>query len=436
MPCSPRWDDAGGVTLSPQRRRPISQAVKPTLPFPLPGTQLVHVGRQPIFDRTGDVVAYELLFRGSMDAVDAGRRDTYATSQVIVNTFTEFGIDEVVGDRTCFINMTREFLTGELVLPFGPDHVVLEVLETVTVDDEVFAGVTALVAQGYRIALDDFVYGSGHERLLPLASYVKLDLLLGDLPHLDDIVAACREYPGIQIVAEGLETSEHLALSNRYGFELRQGYILSRPQVLTATSLSPSRMRRMELLGALTAADADLERILAIIAGDPALTMRVLRASNSAGVGASSKISSVRQAVVLLGVAHIRQWAMLMVVDDVAEATEAQLADALTRARLCENVAGAFGAAPDAAFMAGLITSVAALLGLSPAAMAHQLPLSTDIEAALERGAGPLGQVLRVVNAYERGDLAQVAATYSGKDLTGTVMDAMRWSRMAVQAAA
>ncbi len=186
--------------------------MKPTLPPSLPGTQLVHVGRQPIFDRTGDVVAYELLFRGSMDSVEAGRRDTYATSQVIVNTFTEFGIDEVVGDRTCFINMTREFLTGELVLPFGPEHVVLEVLETVTVDDEVVAGVAALVAQGYRIALDDFVYGSGHEQLLPLASYVKLDLLQGDLTHLDEIVAACRVYPDIQIVAEGLEISEHLAL--------------------------------------------------------------------------------------------------------------------------------------------------------------------------------------------------------------------------------
>jgi c-di-GMP-related signal transduction protein len=400
----------------------------------MPGTQLVHVGRQPIFDVTGDVVAYELLFRGSMDAVEAGRRDTYATSQVIVNTFTEFGIDEVVGDRTCFINLTREFLTGELVLPFGPEHVVLEVLETVTIDDEVVEGVTALVSQGYRIALDDFVWGSGHERLLPLASFVKLDILRGDLTHLDEIVAACRVYPGIQIIAEGLETGEQLALSNRYGFELRQGYVLSRPQVLTATSLTPSRLRRLELLSALSAADTDLERILTIIAGDPALTMRVLRASNSAAVGATTKISSVRQAVVMLGVAHIRQWAMLMVVDDVAEATEEQMADALTRARLCENVAVAFKANPDAAFMAGLIGAVAGMLGLSNAAMAHQLPLSADIAGALERGTGPIGQVLRVVTAYERGDLAEVAAAYSGDDLTGTVMDAMRWSRMAVQA--
>lgn len=409
--------------------------MNPKVPFPPPGTQLVHVGRQPIFDPAGDVVAYELLFRGSMEAVEAGRRDTYATSQVIVNTFTEFGIDEVVGDRTCFINLTREFLTGELALPFGPEHVVLEVLETVRVDDEVVAGVGALVAAGYRIALDDFVWGSGHERLLPLAAYVKLDLLHGDLARLDEVVAACRAHPGIQIVAEGLETAEHLALSDRYGFELRQGYALSRPQVLTATSLTPSRVRRLELLGALSAADADLERILSIIAGDPALTMRVLRASNSAAVGATTRISSVRQAVVMLGVAHIRQWAMLMVVDDVAEATQTQLAEALTRARLCQNVAATLGAVPDAAFVAGLITSVAGMLGLSPAAMAHQLPLSTEIADALVRGAGPLGQVLRVVNAYERGDLAEVAAAYTGGDLTTTVLAAMRWSRLAVQAA-
>jgi c-di-GMP-related signal transduction protein len=86
-----------------------NQVVTPTTPPPPPGTKLVHVGRQPIFNAT-----------------------------------------------------------GELILPSGPENVVLEVLETITVDDEVVAGVAALVAAGYRIAIDDFVPGSGHERLLTL----------------------------------------------------------------------------------------------------------------------------------------------------------------------------------------------------------------------------------------------------------------------------
>jgi EAL and modified HD-GYP domain-containing signal transduction protein len=401
--------------------------VNPTVPLLTPGTHPVHVGRQPIFDRAGAVVAFELLFRGTFDAVEAHRQDTFATSQVMVNTFAEFGMDEVAGDRLCFLNLTTEFLTGELVLPFGPGRVVLEVLETVVIDDEVVAGITALVEAGYRIALDDFVWGSGHERLLDLASYVKLDLLDGDLSDLDEIVAEIRRRPGIQIVAERLETNAQLAIADRMGFELRQGYLLSRPQVLTVSTLSPSRMRRLELLGALTEVDTDLEQVLSIIATDPALSLRVLRVSNSAASGSPSRVSSVRQAVVLVGLANIRQWAMLMVIDDVAEATDEQMIIALTRARLCESVAGPVGAAPEVAFMAGLIVGVAELLNLTPAAMAQQIPLTTDVAAALVDGAGPLGEVLRIVAAYESGERGAL-------DLAACYMDAMLWATRTVRA--
>jgi c-di-GMP-related signal transduction protein len=404
-----------------------------TLPSPRPhGGHLVHVGRQPIFDAKGDVVAYELLFRGSMDAVEAERQDTYATSHVIVSAFTEFGIGEVAGNRLCFINLTAEFLTGELTLPFGPENVVLEVLETVEITDAVVDGITRLVHAGYRIALDDFVWGSGHERLFALASYVKLDLLDGDLSRLDEVVVACRAYPGIKLVAERLETDEQLRIAERYGMELRQGYALSRPQVLTAASISPSRLRRLELLGALSAPDADLESILSIIAGDPALSLRVLRASNSAAAGAHARVSSVRQAVVLIGLAQIRQWAVLMVIDDVAGATEDQMATALTRARLAENVARGVGAPPDAAFMAGLISGVAALLNVTPAAMAEQLPLAPEVSTALHHGTGDIGQVLGIVDAYESGDVDLAGAP----DLAGEYMDAVAWSTRVLYATA
>ncbi|GGQ40306.1 EAL and HDOD domain-containing protein [Couchioplanes azureus] len=402
--------------------------------FTQPGTRQVHIGRQPIFDACGDIAGYELLFRGNTSAVEADRRDAYATSQVLVNAFTEFGLDEIVGDRMCFINMTREFLTGELILPFGPESVVLEVLETIEVDDAVVAGVSNLVAAGYPIALDDFVWGSGHERLLPLASYVKLDLPSCDPARLEEQLAFFRGFPGIEIVAEGLETLDHLALCDRYGIELRQGYVLSRPQVMTAACIPPFESRRVELLAALDAADVDIDRIVEIVSSDPALTMRVLRASNSAAVGSIRRVSSIRQAVMLLGLGHIRRWAMLMTVDDVAEATEVQLTNALTRARLCHNLAPRFDTDPDAAFVAGLITAVAQLLGITPASLVSHLPLTADIGAALTRGTGPLGRMLRVVDAYERGDMAMMGFNRGGDDLTGAVLDAMRWSAQTVAA--
>ncbi|MEU8243721.1 HDOD domain-containing protein [Actinoplanes missouriensis] len=389
----------------------------------------MHVGRQPIFDAKGVVAAYELLFRGRMDAVESGRQDTYATSTVMVNAFTEFGIAEVAGNRPCFINLTREFVTGRLPLPFGPEQVVLEILETVEIDEEVITGITALAEAGYRIALDDFVWGSGHEQLLGIASYVKLDLLDGDLSDLDRLVAEIRRHPGLQIVAERLETAEQVAIADRYGMELRQGYALSRPQVLSTPSLSPSRMRRLELVAALMHPDVRLDKVTAIIASDPALAMRVLRVSNSVAAGVVSRVSSVRQAIMLIGLTHIRRWATLMVVDDVGgEAPEEQLLTALTQARLCETVAPRFGADPAAAFVAGLINGMAELMAMTPAAMVEQLPLSEDVSDALTTGAGRLGEVLRAVRAYGDGE-------WGTGDLAGPFLDAMRWSTRTLSAA-
>jgi c-di-GMP-related signal transduction protein len=256
---------------------------------------------------------------------------------------------------------------------------------------------------------------------------VKLDLLEGDLTHLDEIVAEIRRRPGLQVVAERLETPAHVALADHYGFELRQGYLLSRPQVLTAATLSPSRLRRLELIGALSDSDTDLERVLSIIETDPALSLRVLRVSNSAATGSPLRISSVRQAVVLVGLAQIRQWALLMVLDDVAQTTEDQLVTALTRARLCEIVARSAGVAPDEAFLAGMISGVAGLLGQDPAVTAQQIPLTPEVAAALTDGSGPLGEVLRTVISYEAGHPGQV-------DLAPGFLAAVRWSSRAVQA--
>ena len=81
------------------------------------------------------------------------------------------------------------------------------------------------------------------------------------------------------------------------------------------------------------------------------------------------------------------------------------------------------------------VPELAEALGTTRSALAHQLPLSPEIGTALTRGTGALGQVLRVVSAYEHGDLTEAATAYRGEDLVGSVMAAMRWSTMTLGAA-
>ncbi|GAA3450624.1 EAL and HDOD domain-containing protein [Dactylosporangium matsuzakiense] len=400
-------------------------------------TQLVHIGRQPIYDWGGHVVGYELLFRGASEDLEATRRSSYATSQVIVNAFTEFGLEQLVGGRKCFINLTREFLVGDLPLPFDPDHAILEILETVEIDGAVLSGTARLVEQGYEIALDDFVFGLGHERLLGLAAYVKLDLLIREPDELAAVVEQCRRYPGVKLVAERLESEEHIMLAKRFGFDLLQGYAVGRPQVLSAVALSPSRLRRLELLGAVTAEDADLTKVASIVQSDPALSYRVLRATNSAASGLPRRVASVRDAVVLLGSAKIRQWAALMLVSDVAEsASEEQLSSTMARARLCQTVAERLGLSGEAAFTVGLLAGVAELIAEPIAEIANRLPLTVEIVEALVDGHGRLGQVLATVRAYELADEQALAASpVSSSELAKAYLAAVGWSMKTIEGA-
>jgi c-di-GMP-related signal transduction protein len=394
-----------------------------------PPTRAIHVGRQPVYDRLGDVVGYELLFRGGADAVTATSRNAFATSQVIVAAFTEFGLSQLVGDRPCFVNLTREFLVGDLPVPFDPGRTVLEVLETVPVDDAVCAGVRDLAESGYAIALDDFRLTGPSARLLPMASYVKLDMLGNDTATLTATVQKLRERPGLTLVAERVETEERLGLAFELGFELFQGHVLGRAHVISGQALSPSAVRRLDLLTALTANDVDLRRVVALVTADPALSFRLLRATNSAASGRWKKVGSIRDAIVLLGLRRVREWVALMVVSDVCEATEDQLAAVLIRARLCQTVSEHLGLAPESGFMVGLLSGVADLIGQSVAEVAHHLPLTADVAAALIRGEGRLGEVLTTVHSYEQVDLGALGQTpVDSGELAQAYLSALGWS--------
>ena len=57
------------------------------------------VGRQPIFDKNMAVYAYELLFRNGEQNHAEFIDGNQASSQVMMNTFTEFGLDSIVGNH-------------------------------------------------------------------------------------------------------------------------------------------------------------------------------------------------------------------------------------------------------------------------------------------------------------------------------------------------
>lgn len=135
----------------------------------------IFIARQPIFDRHDVVTAYEILFRSSelnrFEALD----QNLASGQSLERTVMGFGFEQLVGDKTAFVNLTRDLLVAEAFTLLPAGRAVIEVLETIAPDPAVLAACTRARDLGYRIALDDFVARPELEPLLALADIVKID---------------------------------------------------------------------------------------------------------------------------------------------------------------------------------------------------------------------------------------------------------------------
>jgi EAL and modified HD-GYP domain-containing signal transduction protein len=169
---------------------------------------------------------------------------------------------------------------------------------------------------------------------------------------------------------------------------------------------------------------------VSIVSSDPALSYRMLQAVNTAATGTAHRVSSVHEAVVMLGTAQIRNWVTLMLIGDLTEAGEEQTADILVHAQLCRLIAESGGLSGDEAFTAGLLDAVAGLLGLPIKSLAAKLPLAAMVRDALLHGTGPLGDVLAAVQAHERGTVTPVA----NDAVLFQQLAALAWATRTVQA--
>jgi c-di-GMP-related signal transduction protein len=170
------------------------------------------LARQPILDRRGRVVAYELLYRAGGSSQAGVTDDVLATSRVITRSFGDLGVRTVLGGRQGFINLDAASLMSGMIESLPHDQVVLELLETIEIDTRVIARCRELKARGFKLALDDFFhYSEAYDAVLDLIDIVKIDIQRLDHDSLSDLVSRLRLWPA-KLLAEKVQTLERPAM--------------------------------------------------------------------------------------------------------------------------------------------------------------------------------------------------------------------------------
>lgn len=405
----------------------------------------IFLGRQPILDRDQRVVGYELLFRSGNTAGASVTDDMQATASVIHHAFSEMGVQTVLGTQPGYINVSAEMLLSDMVELLPREQVVLELLETIHIDDTLIERCRALKLLGFSLALDDFIYHDRYRPLLTLVDIVKVDLLQHSREELQVVVSQLKQWP-VQLLAEKVDSAEQAAFCHSLGFDLFQGYYFARPAVLSAKRTDPSQLALIQLLG-LVMRDADTQQIEQVFKQHPNLTYNLMRLVNSAACGVRRSIASVSQAIMVLGRKQLQRWLQLLLFTLQSGSTYPSplLILAATRGKMMELLAARQQHNADycdEAFMAGILSLVDSLIDKPLADIARELNLGEDLAAALLRREGALGTLLRLVESLEHPDLArtlallQQAEGLSLTDLTAAEINAMSWANQVTETTA
>ena len=366
-----------------------------------------YAARQPILDKSKKLFAYELLFRDSIDNVFPDIDGDEATSKIIEASQFNMGISEFTGNKSAFINFTLETLIKGYPEMLSPDEIVVEILETIKPGKKLLALCKDLHKKGYTIALDDYEHQNVWAHFYPFIKIIKIDIQQSSIDEIKQVLRAIKDHPHIKMLAEKVETYEEYEQMLQLGFDYFQGYFFAKPEMVKTKSLSPSQIAMAELLYETSKTELDLNSITSVFERDVSLSYKLLRYANSAIFKRRNEISTIKQALVILGSGELKRFIGLMFAVTANPDKPSELINmAMSRAKFCELVAHDIPSQLNVsiAFLTGLLSMIDAILDEDMATVLEKLPLSPEIKEPLLTKKGVMAAIIKLVGFIEQAE--------------------------------
>ncbi len=364
------------------------------------------VVRHPIFNRWKRVIGYEVLFHAIEGVMS---KDREQESRWVIDAHLHiFRPMRLTSGKTAFVPIPRSIMVQELVTVLPPSQTVLEV-DADEGDDELVSACFRLKVTGYPIAVKGFLPWAPMRPLVAIANILKVDFSKVTGSERGRAVSVYAT-PTRKMLAENITTAEEFSEAERLGYDYFQGDFFCKPETLSAKALTSYQFTYLRVMQLLNDQNFEFGKVEQVIKTDPSLSFKLLRYINSSAIGIRHRISSLRQALVLLGERLLRRWLLIAVTTLLLEDKPPELIVlALTRGHMCEQIAATLGlpSEPDP-FLVGLFSVFEALVDQPLTELLDELPLSNEIKDALLQMPTPLGKVYSLVRAYELADWTTV----------------------------
>src|SRR5581483_10005416 len=304
----------------------------------------------------------------------------------------------------------------------------LRIAHDTALDPELAQTIDALTMRGYALSLYDLPGAQFDAGLLERFGTVEVDFSRwtgGEAALAVPRARAGRATP----LAAGVADYTAFEQAKQLGFELFSGPFYASRHRAAVRKIPVGEMGTLFSLAAMQSGSATIEELEQVIDRDVGLSVKLLRYINSAYVGMRGSITSIRQAVMMLGSRGVSRWALLVALTGGPSTPRELSVVGLTRARMCELLGSEReDVANDQLFTVGLLSVADALLEVALETIVDELPLADEVGAALLHRDGPAGAILDAVVSYEHGDFDAASLQSHSRGIATSYRDALGWA--------
>lgn len=376
-----------------------------------------YIVRQPIKNSKNQITAYELLYCGENQAY--GNSDDSVNEFAVADTIYSFlmqNVDKSLKDAVHFMTFTTTLLMKKTPNLFEKDRLVIQIDDSVVIHPLALRFVQQYARDGYQIAVNEFQFAPRYLSLIDFIDYIKLNIKATSESSVKNIVNLARSM-NKKVIATEIDSKELYDQAIDLGVEALEGSYVAKQMATKAHSSGYLQSNFFRLMVAVVKEEPDMEEIENIISMDATLSYGLLRVANTAYFSTKHRVTTIRQAIMTLGIAQLKQWIYLLsstnTDNEIDESAEEFLKLSFMRANFCSELMPYLKDMPisrQEAYLMGMFSTLDYLIDAPLEEILSTVPMPDEVKTALLQKEGRCGQLFSLVLSYEQADWSEITA--------------------------
>ena len=372
------------------------------------------VVRQAIKDqRTDAIVGYELMIQEDKESLYNPSSDSVAANAMV--SFLSENSACIFNENKTFMTFTPSLLFRNTPKIFDCEKIVIQIEDNIVVHSLATIIIGKYKEEGYHFAINDFQFTPKYFSMLEYVDYIKMDISSEMNDERKRSIANVVEMAhGFQkeFIATGVNSKEVYEFAK----ELEADYVEGN-YIATATATKTSKMDFMQgnlyqLIVEITRDEPDVEILEQIVSRDASLTYALLKMANSAYFAVHHETTSVRQALVRVGISQLKQWIYLLSFEDNGtNSSEELLKTSFMRANFASALVKKlkkFVINTSDAYLLGMFSTLEYMVDATMEEILQEIPIIEEVKTALISKEGKAGKLYELILCYERAEWGRI----------------------------